>query len=128
VLRGGWVLHFGVFLERRRLRIRLAPRRVTQWQNYYRNFMHGAFAAARKHPGEKEEAQEDEADKKVVAMFLNQGIQKLGRTRDIDHRVFHTNPSVFFWFIPKPAHKKVSNFHAKTKLVMNMHLGSDIRN
>jgi hypothetical protein len=32
-------------------------------------------------------------------MFLNERIQELGRTRDIYHRVFHTNPSTLFWFI-----------------------------
>jgi hypothetical protein len=61
--------------------------------------MDGAFAAARKHPADAEKTQKDKPDEKVITMFVNQGIQEPGRTREIIYRVFHTTPSGLFTFI-----------------------------
>ena len=61
--------------------------------------MDGMLATAREHPADDEDAQKDESGKKVITMFLNQGIQEPGRTLNLSHRVFHTFSSEFFWFI-----------------------------
>ena len=61
--------------------------------------MDGMFATVREHPADDEEAQKDQSGKKVITMFLNQGIQEPGHTRELVHRVFHTFSSEAFWFI-----------------------------
>ncbi len=61
--------------------------------------MDGMFATARKNPDDDEETQKDEFGEKVITMFLNQGVQELGRTGKLGHGVFHTFPSEVFWFI-----------------------------
>jgi len=61
--------------------------------------MDGMFATAREHPADDEEAQKDQSGKKVITMFLNQGVQEPCRPFNLGHRVFHTFSSEFFWFI-----------------------------
>ena len=66
---------------------------MAQRKNYHLDFIDGTLAAARKHPADAEKAQKDKPDEKVITMFVNQGIQEPGGTRDIIYRVFHTTPS-----------------------------------
>ena len=80
----------GMFLEWWWFRIRLAPWRIAQRENHDRNFMHRAFAGAHNNPGDDEETEKDKADEKILPMLLNQTIQELGHTGDINNRVFHT--------------------------------------
>lgn len=79
-----------MLLERRWLRIGFATRRMAQRENHDRNVMHRMLAAAQNNPGDEQEAEDDESDEKILPMLLNQPIQKLGHTRDIRNRVFHT--------------------------------------
>ena len=79
-----------MLLERWWFRIRLAPGRIAQRENHDRNVMDWTFATARNNPGDDDEAEKDEADEKILSMLLNQTIQELGHTREIDNRVFHT--------------------------------------
>jgi hypothetical protein len=81
--------------------------------------MDGTFAPSRKNPADDEERQKDEPDKKVITMFVNQGIQELGRTRDINYRVIHTNPSGFFGSLRDRPRKRQASFMLK-QVVVNL--------
>jgi hypothetical protein len=52
-------------------------------------------------------------------MFVNQGIQELGRTRDINYRVIHTNPSGFFGSLRDRPRKRQASFMLK-QVVVNL--------
>jgi len=98
---GSWVLKVGTLLEQRGwFRVRLAPWRLTQWQNHYRDFMHGPLAAAHNNPGDEDDAEVKEPDKKIVSVILNQAIQELRKASDIEHRVIHINSFRLIWFVP----------------------------
>jgi hypothetical protein len=88
-----------VLLEQRRLRIGLALSRVAQWKDHHRKIMNRSFASSRTNPNDKEEAQASESHEKIIPVFLNHRIQELRRTADIDHGMFHMNPSGASLFI-----------------------------
>src|SRR5579883_2558192 len=104
-----------MFLEQRRFRIRLTLRRMTQWQNHHRNFMHRTFSATHNNPGDDEETQKNEPDEKILPMFLNQMIQELGHTGDINNRVFHTILRGLFDSLQQLGNQS-SKFHARRSL------------
>lgn len=79
-----------MLLERWWFRIWLAPGRIAQREDYDRNVMHRIFATPHENPGDDDDTEEDESDEKILPMLLNQTIQKLGHTRDVRNRVFHT--------------------------------------
>jgi hypothetical protein len=79
-----------IFLERGWFRIRLAPGRIAQREDYNRNVMHRTFATAHNNPSDDDETKKDEADEKILPMLLNQTIQEPGHTREMHNRVFHT--------------------------------------
>jgi len=79
-----------MLLERWWFRIRLAPGRIAQREDYNRNVMHRTFATAHNNPSDDDETEKDEADEKILSMLLNQTIQEPGHTREINNRVFHT--------------------------------------
>lgn len=108
-----------MLLEKWRFGVRLAPWGVAQRQNHHRKFMDGTFASPRKNPADDEERQKDEPDKKVITMFVNQGIHELGRPRDIYYRVIHTNPSGFFSSLHDRPRKRRASFMLK-QLVVNL--------
>ena len=51
-----------MLLERWWLRIRLAPGRIAQREDYNWNVMHRTFATAHNNPGDDEEREEDKTD------------------------------------------------------------------
>ena len=104
-----------MFLEWRRFRIRLAPGRIAQRENHNRNVMHWTFATAHKNPGDDDETKEDKTDEKILPMLLNQMIQELGHTRDINNRVFHTILRGLFDPLQQ-LNNQTSKFHARNNL------------
>ena len=61
--------------------------------------MHRCSGAAHDNPGDDEDTEKDEPDEKILTVFLNRLIQKLGHTRDIANRVDHISLSAFNSFL-----------------------------
>jgi hypothetical protein len=79
-----------MFLKSRRFKIRLVPWRIAQRETHNWPFKHRMFATARNNPGNDDETQKGGTDEKRLPLFLNQMIQELEHTGDMNNRVFHT--------------------------------------
>lgn len=77
--------------------------------------MHRTFATAHNNPGDDDETEKDKTDEKILPMLLNQMIQELGHTRDINNRVFHTNLRGLFDPLQQLINQ-ISKFHARNNL------------